>query len=58
MISNWWSWYGTSDAQGLTNWEFFGKPWDNPVMYDTLSPIRRRWTSPLAARTWTPPAWG
>ncbi len=40
MISNWWSWYGTSDAQGLTNWEFFGKPWDNPVMYDTLSPIR------------------
>lgn len=40
MISNWWSWYGTSDAQGLTEFEFFGKPWDNPVMYDTLSPIR------------------
>jgi len=40
MISNWWSWYGTSDAQGLTEFEFLGKPWDNPVMYDTLSPIR------------------
>ncbi|HEX6941085.1 MAG TPA: S9 family peptidase [Longimicrobiales bacterium] len=40
MISNWWSWYGTSDAQGLTEFEFFGKPWDNPAMYDTLSPIR------------------
>jgi dipeptidyl aminopeptidase/acylaminoacyl peptidase len=40
MISNWWSWYGSSDAQGLTEWEFFGRPWDNPLMYDTLSPIR------------------
>lgn len=40
MISNWWSWYGTSDAQGLTEFEFYGQPWDNPAMYDTLSPIR------------------
>jgi dipeptidyl aminopeptidase/acylaminoacyl peptidase len=40
MISNWWSWYGSSDAQGLTEFEFFGRPWDNPAMYDTLSPIR------------------
>lgn len=40
MISNWWSWYGSSDAQGLTEFEFFGKPWDNPMVYDTLSPIR------------------
>ncbi len=40
MISNWWSWYGTSDAQGLTEFEFFGRPWDNPIMYDSLSPIR------------------
>lgn len=40
MISNWWSWYGSSDAQGLTEFEFYGKPWDNPLMYDTLSPIR------------------
>jgi dipeptidyl aminopeptidase/acylaminoacyl peptidase len=36
MISNWWSWYGTSDAQGLTEFEFFGKPWDNPTLYDRL----------------------
>lgn len=40
MISNWWSWYGTSDLQGLTEFEFFGTPWDNPAMYDSLSPIR------------------
>ncbi len=40
MISNFWSWYGSSDAQGLTDYEFFGKPWDNPAMYDSLSPIR------------------
>ena len=40
MISNCWSWYGSSDAQGLTDFEFFGKPWDNPAMYDSLSPIR------------------
>jgi dipeptidyl aminopeptidase/acylaminoacyl peptidase len=40
MISDWSSWYGASDAQGLTEFEFFGKPWDNAVMYDTLSPIR------------------
>ena len=40
MISNWNSWYGSSDAQGLTEWEFYGKPWDNAAMYDTLSPIR------------------
>jgi dipeptidyl aminopeptidase/acylaminoacyl peptidase len=41
MISNWWSWYGSSDAQGLTEFEFYGKPWDNPAMYDSLSPIRQ-----------------
>jgi dipeptidyl aminopeptidase/acylaminoacyl peptidase len=48
MISNWWSWYGTSDAQGLTEFEFYGKPWDNPALYDSLSPIRyiRRVTTP------------
>ncbi len=40
MISDWTSWWGTSDAQSLTNDEFFGRPWENPVMYDTLSPIR------------------
>ena len=40
MIGNWWSWYGTSDAQGLTEFEFYGKPWENPAIYDSLSPIR------------------
>jgi dipeptidyl aminopeptidase/acylaminoacyl peptidase len=40
MISDWTYWYGASDAQGLTEGEFFGKPWENQVMYDTLSPIR------------------
>jgi dipeptidyl aminopeptidase/acylaminoacyl peptidase len=40
MISDWTYWWGASDAQGLTNNEFFGKPWENQIMYDTLSPIR------------------
>jgi dipeptidyl aminopeptidase/acylaminoacyl peptidase len=40
MISEWTYWYGASDAQGLTEGEFFGHPWENQVMYDTLSPIR------------------
>jgi dipeptidyl aminopeptidase/acylaminoacyl peptidase len=40
MISNWVSWYSASDAQGLTESEFFGKPWENPAIYDTLSPIK------------------
>ena len=41
MISDWLYWYGASDAQGLTEFEFYGKPWDNFAMYDTLSPARR-----------------
>jgi dipeptidyl aminopeptidase/acylaminoacyl peptidase len=40
MISDWASWYGASDAQGLTEFEFYGKPWDNFALYDSLSPIR------------------
>lgn len=40
MISNWWSWWGTSDVPGLTEFEFFGKPWENAKTYDELSPIR------------------
>ena len=40
MISDWTYWWGASDAQGLTNNEFFGKPWENQAMYDSLSPIR------------------
>lgn len=40
MISEWTYWYGASDAQGLTEFEFYGKPWDNFKLYDELSPIR------------------
>jgi dipeptidyl aminopeptidase/acylaminoacyl peptidase len=40
MISDWTYWYGASDAQGLTEFEFYGKPWDNFAIYDSLSPIR------------------
>ena len=40
MIANFWSWYGTSDAAGLTEFEYFGRPWDNMAMYDSTSPIR------------------
>ncbi|MGD8360633.1 MAG: S9 family peptidase [Gemmatimonadota bacterium] len=40
MISNWFSWYGTSEAQSLTEFEFYGKPWDNPDLYWELSPIK------------------
>ena len=40
MISDWTYWYGASDAQGLTEFEFYGKPWDNIALYDSLSPIR------------------
>ncbi|HSJ32903.1 MAG TPA: S9 family peptidase [Longimicrobiales bacterium] len=40
MISNWFSWYGASDAQGLTEFEFYGKPWENWDLYEELSPIR------------------
>ena len=40
MISNWSSWYGSSDAQGLTEFEFYGRPWENWATYDTLSPIK------------------
>ena len=32
MISEWTYWYGASDAQGLTEFEFYGKPWDNFAM--------------------------
>lgn len=39
-ITDWTYWYGSSDAQSLTEFEFFGKPWDNQKLYDELSPIR------------------
>lgn len=38
-IVNWESWYGTSDAQGLTEYEFFGTPWEQRELYRKLSPI-------------------
>ena len=38
-ITNWESWYGTSDAQGLTEYEFFGPPWERRDLYRRLSPI-------------------
>ena len=38
-ITNWESWYGTSDAQGLTEYEFLGPPWKQRELYRRLSPI-------------------
>ncbi|MEZ4417483.1 MAG: S9 family peptidase [Gemmatimonadota bacterium] len=38
-IVNWESWYGSSDAQGLTEYEFFGPPWEQRELYRRLSPI-------------------
>ena len=40
MISNWWSWWGVTDVPGLTEFEFYGMPWERPALYDSLSPIR------------------
>jgi dipeptidyl aminopeptidase/acylaminoacyl peptidase len=38
-IFNWYSWYGSSDAQGLTDYEFNGAPWESDSLYRTLSPM-------------------
>lgn len=38
-IANWNSWYGSSDAQGLTEFEFNGYPWDQRDTYERLSPL-------------------
>lgn len=38
-ISNWDSWYGSSDAQGLTEFEFNGTPWEQRELYRKLSPL-------------------
>jgi dipeptidyl aminopeptidase/acylaminoacyl peptidase len=40
MISDWNYFYGSTDVPELTEFEFFGKPWDNQTLYDNLSPIR------------------
>ena len=38
-ITNWESWWGTSDAQRLTEYEFHGPPWEQRDQYRRLSPI-------------------
>ena len=38
-IFNWYSWYGSSDAQGLTDYEFLGGPWESDSLYRVLSPM-------------------
>ncbi|MBI2404102.1 MAG: S9 family peptidase [Gemmatimonadetes bacterium] len=38
-ISNWFSWYGSSEAQGLTEYEFGGFPWEQDSLYRALSPF-------------------
>jgi len=38
-IYNWYSWYGSSDAQGLTEYEFKGAPWESDSLYRVLSPM-------------------
>ncbi len=38
-ITNWESWWGTSDAQALTEYEFYGPPWAQRDLYRRLSPI-------------------
>ncbi len=38
-IVNWESWYGASDAQSLTEYEFLGAPWEERERYRRLSPI-------------------
>jgi dipeptidyl aminopeptidase/acylaminoacyl peptidase len=40
MIANWVSWYGTSDAQSLTEGEFLGTPWQAWDSYINMSPIK------------------
>ena len=40
MISNWFSWWGTSDVPGLTDFEFYGHPWENQELYWDLSPLK------------------
>jgi dipeptidyl aminopeptidase/acylaminoacyl peptidase len=38
-IMNWESWYGMSDAQGLTEYAFMGPPWEERERYRRLSPL-------------------
>jgi dipeptidyl aminopeptidase/acylaminoacyl peptidase len=38
-ITDWESWYGASDAQGLTEHSFYEPPWAQRELYRRLSPI-------------------
>jgi dipeptidyl aminopeptidase/acylaminoacyl peptidase len=38
-IVNWEGWWGSSDAQGLTDYAFLGTPWEQRERYRRLSPI-------------------
>ncbi len=38
-ITNWESWYGSSDEQALTEFELGGTPWEQRELYRRLSPI-------------------
>ncbi len=38
-ITNWESWYGTTDVPSLTDFEFYGPPWEQRDLYRRLSPI-------------------
>ena len=38
-IANWESWYGSTDVQALTEFEFFGPPWEARERYRRLSPM-------------------
>ncbi len=38
-ITNWESWYGTTDVQWLTEFEFSGTPWEQRELYRDLSPV-------------------
>ncbi|HUU26350.1 MAG TPA: S9 family peptidase [archaeon] len=35
-----WSSYGSTEELWFPEWEMFGTPWDNPKLYDNLSPVR------------------
>jgi dipeptidyl aminopeptidase/acylaminoacyl peptidase len=38
-IANWYSWWGMSDIPNMTEFEFFGFPWEQPERYTRLSPL-------------------
>ena len=35
-----WSAYGSTEELWFPEWESYGPPWDNPALYDNLSPVR------------------